>query len=150
MPAPATRTPITVTHAGGLKFAAQVRSHVVLTDQSPRAGGDDSAPSPLELIPVALAACIALYVHQFCESRGYPHEGMRVDVVPVLAPHPSRIAELAVTVRLPHALPAHAMEMLERVARSCPVHNTLAHATPISMAFETPAAEPSTAELSPR
>ena len=41
-----TRAPIVVTHETGLSFAAQIRGHRVLTDQSERAGGADRAPSP--------------------------------------------------------------------------------------------------------
>ena len=130
------RVPITVTHDGGLRFAAQIRSHRVVTDQSVRAGGADSAPSPIELIGAALGGCVALYVHQFCESRRIPHDGMRIEVMPHNATSPSRIAELAVTVRLPTELPSHAMEMLERVVRSCPAHNTLVHGAAVSVSIE--------------
>ena len=135
-----TGTPITVTHAGGLRFAADIRSHRVITDQSARAGGDDSAPSPIELLSAALASCVALYVHQFCVSRGLPHEGMRIEVLPHHLSNPSRIGAFDVTVRLPEALPPHAMEMLERVVRSCPAHNTLAHGAAIAVSIEARAA----------
>jgi putative redox protein len=127
--------PIVVTHEGGLRFGARIRTHRIVTDQSVRAGGDDSAPSPLELIPAALGSCVALYVHQFCTSRGLPSDGLRVEVTPRYAAGPSRIAELAVRVCLPAELPPHAAEMLERVVRSCPVHNTLAPSVAISVAI---------------
>ena len=130
------RVPITVTHDGGLRFAAQIRSHRVVTDQSVRAGGEDSAPSPIELISAALGGCVALYVHQFCESRRLPHDGMRIEVMPHNATSPNRIAELTVTVRLPTGLPSHTMEMLERVVRSCPAHNTLVHGASVSVSIE--------------
>jgi uncharacterized OsmC-like protein len=136
MAAASLRSPIVVTHETGLAFAAQIRGHRVLTDQSERAGGADTAPSPTELISAALGSCVALYVHQFCESRRLPHDGMRIEVLPVYAASPSRIARLELTVRLPQELPAHALEMLERVVRSCPVHNTLAHGASVSVAIE--------------
>jgi uncharacterized OsmC-like protein len=127
--------PIVVTREQGLRFASEIRTHRIVTDQSVRAGGDDSAPSPTELISAALGSCIALYVHQFCESRGLPSDGLRVEVTPRNEANPSRIAELAVRVCLAAKLPPHAMEMLERVVRSCPVHNTLAHGAQISVAL---------------
>jgi uncharacterized OsmC-like protein len=130
------RTPIVVTREGGLRFAAQIRSHRVLTDQSVHAGGEDSAASPIELISAALGSCVALYVYRFCESRGLPHDGMRIEVMPHNATSPSRIAALDVTVRLPVELPAHAMEMLERVVRSCPAHNTLVHGAAVSVSID--------------
>jgi len=125
----------TVTHLSGRRFATQIRTHTIVTDQSVRGGGDDSAPSPLELVSAALGSCIAVYVHQFCESRGLPHEGMRVEVSPTSAEGEKRIGELAVRVCLPSELPPHTMEMLERVVRSCPVHNTLSHGAEVSVAI---------------
>lgn len=138
MSASHTREPIAVTHEGGLAFAAQVRSHRLLTDQPVHAGGADSGPTPLELIGASLGTCIAFYVHQFCVSRGLPDEGLRIEVLPHNAPNPSRIARFDVTVRLATELPPHAMEMLERVARSCPAHNTLATGAAMSLHFATP------------
>lgn len=131
-----TRQPIVVTHEHGLRFSAQVRQHRVITDQSERAGGSDSAPSPTELISAALGSCIALYVYQFCTSRGILHEGLRIEVLPINGTGPNRIAELRVTVRLGQELSPHVREMLERVVRSCPVHNTLAHGAAVSVAIE--------------
>jgi uncharacterized OsmC-like protein len=129
------RTPIVVTHERGLRFAAQIRQHRLVTDQSERAGGEDSAPSPTELISAALASCVALYVYQFCVSRGLLHDGMRIEVMPLNATSPNRIAQLNVTVHLPQELSPHVREMLERVVRSCPVHNTLAHGAAVSVAI---------------
>jgi putative redox protein len=130
------RKPIVVTHEHGRRFGAQVRQHRVITDQSERAGGADGAPSPTELLSAALGSCIALYVYQFCTSRGLSHDGLRIEVLPFNAPNPNRIAELQVTVRLSQELSPHVREMLERVVRSCPVHNTLAHEAAVSVAIE--------------
>ena len=131
-----TRSPIVVTHERDLSFAAQIREHRVVTDQSARAGGADTAPSPTELISAALGSCIALYVYQFCVSRGLAHEGMRIEVTPRNVANPNRIAELSVKVHLPTALSPHTMLMLERVVRNCPVHNTLAYGASVSCAIE--------------
>ena len=129
-------SPIVVTHESGLRFGAQIRQHRITTDQSARAGGEDTAPSPTELISAALGSCIALYVHQFCVSRGLPHDGMRVAVTPRSVPSPYRIAELSVAVWLPGELSPHTRAMLERVVQSCPVHNTLAHGVAVTCSIE--------------
>jgi uncharacterized OsmC-like protein len=131
-----TRSPIVVTHEKGLSFAAQIREHRLITDQSTHAGGEDTAPSPMELVSAALGSCIALYVHQFCVSRGLSHDGMRIEVTPRNVANPHRIGELSVAVCLPGTLSPHTMEMLERVVRSCPVHNTLAHGAAVSVSIE--------------
>ena len=135
-----TRSPIVVTHEQGLSFAAQIREHRLVTDQALRAGGEDAGPSPMELVSAALGSCVALYVHQFCVSRGLRHAGMRIEVLPFYATSPNRIARLDVTVHLPEELSPHVREMLERVVRSCPVHNTLAHGAAVGVAIEDGAA----------
>lgn len=125
-----------ITHEGGVKFAAQVRSHRILVDQPPRAGGDDAGPMPLELLGVSLGTCVALYVQQFCAARAIPTEGMRVEVEQRGAQNPNRIGEFIVRVLLPGEIPAQYAEMLERVARSCPAHGTLAHGAAVDVRIE--------------
>ena len=131
-----TRSPIVVTHEKGRSFAAQIRGHRVVTDQSIRSGGEDNGPSPTELVSAALGSCIALYVYQFCVSRGLPHDGMRIEVTPRNVVNVKRIGDFSVVVRLPGYLLPHTVEMLERVLRSCPVHNTLEHGTSISFLLD--------------
>lgn len=132
--------PIVVTHDGGMRFAAEVRSHRVVVDQPERAGGGDTGPMPLELIGVALGTCIALYVQQFLQVRDLPYEGMRVEVDQHKAAHPSRLAGFDARVLLPTPLPAAYAELLERVARSCPAHATLTNTAEVFVTIDTSAA----------
>jgi len=133
-----TRAPIVVTHDGGVRFAAQIRSHRVVVDQPVRAGGADSGPSPIELLGASLGTCVALYVQQFLHARELPYDGLRVEVEQQGATNPARIARFIVRVLLPTELPDHYAAMLERVAQSCPAHNTLAHGAEVSVLIETP------------
>ncbi|MBI2407356.1 MAG: OsmC family protein [Gemmatimonadetes bacterium] len=135
MSAPSKREPIVVTHEGGVQFAAQVRSHRIVVDQPERGGGADAGPAPIELLGVSLGTCVALYVQQYCHSRGLSHEGMRVEVQQRGAQNPSRIGEFFVKVVLPAGLPDEHLPMLERVARSCPAHGTLTHAAEVNVAL---------------
>ena len=57
-------------------------------------------------------------------------------MLPFNATSPNRIAELQVTVHISQELSPHVRQMLERVVRSCPVHNTLAHGAEVSVAIE--------------
>ena len=98
-----TAQPIVVTHEGGARFGAQIRSHRVVVDQPERAGGADSGPMPLEL-----------------------HK----------ASSPNRVGLFAARVILPAPLPAAYVELVERVARSCPAHGTLTHAAQVLVTVE--------------
>lgn len=126
-----------ITHEGGVKFAAQIRSHRVIVDQPVRGGGEDAGPMPLELLGASLGTCVALYVQQFCHSRGLPYEGMRVELEQFGARDPGRIGRFGVRVVLPEALPEREAAMLERVARSCPAHNTLHHGAEMDLEIAT-------------
>lgn len=136
MSAPTSRPPMVITHEGGLQFAAQIRQHRLLVDQPVSAGGEDAAPMPLELLGASLGTCVALYVQQFCHARGLPYEGMRVEVDPRGA-H-GRIGRFDVKVILPELLPPQYAELLERVARSCPAHNTLVHGAEVDVRIDMP------------
>jgi uncharacterized OsmC-like protein len=122
-----------VTHEGGLKFAAQIGRHRLIVDQPEYTGGEDAGPAPIQLLGASLGTCVALYVQQFCQARNLPCEGMRVELLQHGAQHPNRIGQFSVRVVLPEALPPQYAEMLERVARSCPAHNTLAHGAGIEL-----------------
>jgi uncharacterized OsmC-like protein len=130
--------PIVVTHEGGARFAAQIRSHRIVVDQPVRAGGDDSAPMPLELLGTALGTCVAYYVHEFLLARSLPTHGLRVEVEQQKATNPSRIGVFLVRVVPPSGLAPGHVELLERVARSCPAHGTLAHGAQVMVTIDTP------------
>jgi uncharacterized OsmC-like protein len=132
--------PIVVTHEGGVRFAAQIRSHRVVVDQPEHAGGTDAGPMPIELLGTALGTCIAYYVQQFLHARGLPDQGMRVEVQQQRASNPSRIGTFVARVVLPASLPGQYVELVERVARSCPAHGTLTHVAQVLVTIETAAA----------
>ena len=136
MAADSSRPPMVITHEGGMKFAAQVRSHRIVVDQPERAGGSDTGPMPIELLGASLGTCVALYVQQFCQSRDIPYEGMRVQVQQHSAANPNRIGEFVLRIVLPTELPEHQEEMLERVAASCPAHHTLTQGARVTVHVE--------------
>jgi putative redox protein len=141
----ASAPPTVVTYQGGLRFSAQVRSHRIVTDQRERANGTNAGPTPLELLGAALGSCIALYVQQFCQVRDLPFEGMQVEVRQENELNPSRIGKFFVRVLMPEELPPQYANLLGKVARSCPVHNTLLHGAGIAIDLVAPIGKPLTA-----
>ena len=127
--------PMVVTHEGGMKFATRIRSHTLIVDQ-PAGAGNDEGPMPIELLGASIGTCVALYVQQFCHARGLPYEGMRVEVQQFGAQNPGRVGTFDVKVVLQEDLPPQYAEMLERVARSCPAHNTLVEGAEVAVRIE--------------
>jgi ribosomal protein S12 methylthiotransferase accessory factor len=132
--------PIVVLHQAGLRFAAQVGAHELITDQPLRGGGHDAGPSPIELFGAALGSCIGLYVHKFLASRGVADEGLRIEVTQHSARNPHRIGRFDVHIQLPADVPAMYKPMIEAVARVCPAYNTLVRSADIAIAIEAPVA----------
>jgi putative redox protein len=126
--------PITITGDGGLRFAAQIRSHRLLVDQPVHADGGDAGPMPIELLGAALGTCVAHYVSQFCRARGLSCDGLRVEIEQHKGANPARIAEFRIRVVAPPSLPAEYLALLERVAQRCPAHATLTLGATIKVA----------------
>ena len=137
-------TKIEVTRVEGLRFAAMIRGHVMMMDQPASNGGTDTAPTPMELLSVALGGCVALYVHQFCAARGIDDDELRVAVVADTAQQPYRVDSFRIILALPEGMPAQYRDAIERVIRSCPVHNTLAHPPRVELALGPSAPAPET------
>jgi putative redox protein len=133
---------VVATHVCGEAFTVAVRGHTVRTDQPRSAGGDDSAPTPLELMSVGLAACVALYVHRFCVGNGVDACDAAVEVIPVWRADPGRIARFEVLLHLPETVSEHVAAQLVEVARQCPVHRTLGERAEIEVKAVSRAAEP--------
>lgn len=125
--------PIVIRHDAGKRFVATARTHEIVTDQAEKSGGLDSGATPLELLGAALGSCIALYVQQFCEVRHIPHTGMEVEVRQANEKNPSRVSAFSVRLVMPESLPVQYVSILERVIKSCPVHNTLAEGATVSI-----------------
>ena len=134
-----TAQPILVTPLDGVRFAIGIRSHEIIVDQTLRGGGQDSAPTPLELLGASLGSCIAYYVGQFLTVRQLSAEGLRVEVVTTKAAAPSRIENFAVKIVLPADFPDRYRPMIDRILETCPAHNTLAMGAAIGLTVEAPA-----------
>lgn len=134
---PFSKHSIVTTPEGGALFSVAIRDHQLFTDQPERAGGTDSAPTPLELLGAALSGCIALYVQKYCAKEGLAANDLAVEVKPFWRESPGRVGRYDVIVHLPDTIPAEHHAAIERVAQSCPVHATLTHAPEIAVRLDT-------------
>ena len=131
---------VQVTWDGGVRFTADVRGHKVQVDQPRQGGGEDTGPSPLELVPTGLGTCVAYFVHQFLTARGIDPTGLTVSVGVAGAANPHRIGRFDVRVSLPGGIPERYREAVVRAAETCTVHHTLTHKPEIVVGLEEGAA----------
>jgi len=126
----ASKHSVIATSLGGEAFEIAVRGHTVRTDQ-PAMG--DTAPTPLEMVSVALAGCVALYVQRYCMAARLAASGLAVEVNPIWRADEGRVGRFDVRLHIPSTVPAEHHEALRDAASSCPVHHTLAHGSEIDV-----------------
>jgi len=96
--------------------------HHVITDEPERLGGDGSAPSPHELLPAALAACISTHLVMYARTKNWELGDVSVDVD---YDHRSTPRRFSVHILLGAELTGEQLDRLHKVAVTCPVRKAL-------------------------
>lgn len=110
--------------AGTFQHDVAVRDHVLAADEPRDVGGDDTAPSPQELLAASLASCTAITMEMYAARKGWEIGKVEVEVEysPAERGCPTRFA---LVLRLPDGLEDEQVERLRAIAAKCPVHRTL-------------------------
>lgn len=115
-----------VSHEGGDRFRILTRGHAIRVDQPLDAGGDDSAPTPLELFVASVASCQAFYARRFLARHGVAPGALELTVrFDVADQPPARVAAIRTEVVLPHALSEPIAAGLLRAVEHCTVANSI-------------------------
>ena len=69
----------TATRTGTYKHIVQVRQHRLTADEPQDEGGDDSGPSPQELLAASLASCTAITMEMYAQRKGWNIGGVEVE-----------------------------------------------------------------------
>jgi putative redox protein len=96
--------------------------HRLITDQPERVGGTGSGPSPHELFPAALAACVTVTLVQYGRTKGWE---LGEVCVAVDYDHHSTPRRFEVAVEVGGELTDAQLERLARVARACPLRRSI-------------------------
>jgi putative redox protein len=127
---------VRVTEAGDGRFAQNVYAgrHRLRADEPVAAGGEDSGPSPYELLLAGLGTCTAMTIRMYAAQKKLPLERVSVDLehAKVHAADCSecetregRIDRIERVVTLEGALDEAQRQKLLEIANKCPVHRTL-------------------------
>lgn len=102
----------------------RVRDHFVGADEPREAGGDDTAPSPQELLAASLASCTAITLEMYGQRKGWDVGPVEVtcEYQPAERGCPTRFE---LVVRLSQDLSDEQVQRLMAIAAKCPVHRTL-------------------------
>jgi putative redox protein len=111
-------------NGGNFQHDIEIREHEVHADEPEENGGDDSAPSPQELLAASLASCTAITIEMYAKRKGWDIGDVAVDVdyEPAQRGSPTKFK---MVLNLPKELPEDQRERLMQIAAKCPVHRTL-------------------------
>lgn len=109
---------------GSLIHDVEIREHTLQADEPEERGGNDSGPSPQELLAASLASCTAITIEMYADRKGWDIGEVAVDVdyEPAQRGSPTKFS---MSVHLPKELPEEQRERLMQIAAKCPVHRTL-------------------------
>lgn len=121
------------------KFGTQVHttSHHFVADEPLSYGGDDTGPTPYDLLNAALGTCTAMTMKMYADRKGLPFEGTSVHVYHDRNHHEdcdhcdeegegAQVQALNVSIELHgDALSEEERAKLLEIAHKCPVHRTL-------------------------
>lgn len=96
--------------------------HRLITDLPERLGGDGSGPSPHELFPAALAACVTVTLVQYARTKGWELGDVHVAVD---YDHHSTPRGFNVAVEFGGDLTDAQLERLGRIGRACPLRRSI-------------------------
>lgn len=114
----------TATRSGSLRQAIRIRDHQLTIDEPNDKGGEDSGPSPQEMLAASLAACTAITMEMYAKRKGWDVGDVEVacDYTPAERGCPTRFN---LVMRFPDSLSDEQVERLRVIAAKCPVHRTL-------------------------
>jgi putative redox protein len=109
---------------GTFRHTVDIRSHQIAVDEPVEAGGDDSAPSPQELLAASLASCTAITIEMYAQRKGWDlgYVEVEIEYSPAERGCPTKFE---IVLRLPQEATDEQVERLQVIAAKCPVHRTL-------------------------
>lgn len=128
-----------VVKTGHGKFGTEVhtKSHRFIADEPKSYGGDDTGPTPYDLLNAALGTCTAMTMKMYADKKGWPLDGVTVEVThershAVECDHVEAMEEGRQMQALNRRITLHGDALDEdqrrrivEIADKCPVHRTL-------------------------
>ena len=114
----------TANRSGTFRQSIRIRDHQISVDEPPDKGGEDTGPSPQELLAASLASCTAITMEMYGKRKGWDVGDVEVscDYSPAERGCPTRFN---LVMRFPDSLNDEQVERLRVIAAKCPVHRTL-------------------------
>jgi putative redox protein len=118
----------------GFKTLIQTRGLTVISDEPAAEGGADLGPTPKELMLGALGACAAITAKMYAQRKGWPLEGVEIDLdlerfktaeYPGYSGTADMLNEFRQRIVFKGSLTQQQRDRLLEIAGKCPVHRIL-------------------------
>lgn len=116
---------MTIEFGKGKKVSAVSGAHTIATDMPVSVGGEDSAPTPLDLFLASLATCAGHYARNFCETRSINMDGMAMRVEYTIDPESKQVSQFNYQLTLPEGFPEKYKAALLRAIDMCTIKKQL-------------------------
>ena len=110
---------LSVKFPGGLAVNAEYGPFNIPTNQ------DGTAPPPFALFLASIGTCAGIYVLGFCQQRGLPTDGLRIEQNMETDPITRLIKKVTLDIHLPADFPEKYKEAVIRSADQCAVKKHL-------------------------
>lgn len=115
-------------------------AHAISSDEPESVGGDDTGPTPFELLLASLASCTAITVRMYATRKDWPldkinltltHEKISAEACDDCVTLNGKIDQIKIHISFEGNLSPEQIERLEYIAGRCPVHRSLVSETKI-------------------
>ncbi|MHC4635900.1 MAG: sigma-70 family RNA polymerase sigma factor [Planctomycetota bacterium] len=99
-------------------------------------GSSEANPSPKDMFAAGYASCVIMTMDMAAKKSGFDIAGARISVSPVWSEKEPLLAEVNATILLPAQLSQEQLDILQKGAHNCPIHNSLRPEIKTTLTFE--------------
>jgi ribosomal protein S12 methylthiotransferase accessory factor len=122
-----------ISFPGGKKVDIKVGDFIINTDQSPKRGGEASAPEPFDLFLASMASCAGIFALGFCHSRSIPTNGLHMEMDWEKDNQPPHAAKVIYRLTLPDGFPSKYRSSIVKAINLCSVKHYIHNAPEFSI-----------------
>lgn len=108
--------------------------HIISADEPPSVGGDDTGPSPYDLLLAALGACKSMTMRMYAERKGFSleraevrltHDKVHAEDCEACETESGKVDQIRTEISLSGDLTEEERQKIFEIAERCPVHKSI-------------------------